>query len=149
MDESIAKLKLGTFCGRRAARRQLAEAERTVELFPALSRKELARTVCEHLDWRAGSGEDSVHAGLKLLETLESQGVPALPAKRHERKLRGALRAPDRTAAGEPGERLECGLSELGGVSLEAAQSEGGRALSDELVDRCRELGHAGRWAAI
>ncbi len=105
MDESIAKLKLGTFCGRRAARRQLAEAERTVELFPALSRKELARTVCEHLDWRAGSGE--------------------------------------------PGERLECGLSELGGVSLEAAQSEGDRALSDELVDRCRELGHAGRRAAI
>ncbi len=149
MDESIAKLKLGTFCGRRAARRQLAEAERAVELFPALSRKELARTVCEHPDWRAGSGEDSVHAGLKLLETLESQGVPALPAKRHERKLRGALRAPDRTAAGEPGERLECGLSELGGVSLEAAQSEGGRALSDELADRCREPGHAGRRAAI
>ncbi len=96
---------------------------RAAELFPALSRKEPARTVCEHSDWRAGSGEDSVHAGLKLLETLESQGVAALPAKRHERKLRGALRAPDRTAAGEPGERLECGLSELGGVSLEAAQS--------------------------
>ena len=74
MDESIAKLKLGTFCGRRVTRRQLAEVKRTVELFPALSRKELARTVCEHLDWRAGSGEDSVVYGLEAARDARVAG---------------------------------------------------------------------------
>ena len=49
MDPRIASLKSTTFCGRRLTRRQIADVQETV----ALSRNELAKTVCEHLNWTA------------------------------------------------------------------------------------------------
>ena len=51
MDASITKLKSTTFCGRRFTRKQLSEIQQTVHSFPALSRHELAQTICEHLRW--------------------------------------------------------------------------------------------------
>ena len=47
MDPRIASLKSTTFCGRRLTRRQIADVQETVALSPALSRNELAKTVCE------------------------------------------------------------------------------------------------------
>jgi len=47
VDARIINLDSTTFCGRRFTRRQLADVQQTVASFPALSRKELARTICE------------------------------------------------------------------------------------------------------
>ena len=52
----IKKLKSTTFFGRRFTRRQIAEVQQMVATFPALSRKELAQTICEHLHWHTPSG---------------------------------------------------------------------------------------------
>ena len=56
VDPLIEKLKSTTFFGRRFTRRQIAEVQQMVATFPALSRKELAQTICEHLHWHTPSG---------------------------------------------------------------------------------------------
>ena len=141
MRSDAAQLKSREFFGRRVTRRQLLEIRGVVEMFPSLSRHELAQTVCEHLGWRASSGENSAYAALKMLEVLESEGVVALPAK-DAGQVRGARKAPVRSAAGEPGELIGCDLVGLGGVRLEVAHSAADRALFNELVDRYHELGY-------
>ena len=62
MDSRIEKLKSTTFCGTRLTRRRIADIQKTVELFPALSRHELAATLCSHLG--AGHTEGSGSAGV-------------------------------------------------------------------------------------
>lgn len=54
--------------------------------FRRLSRKELAYTICEILEWKAPNGRLKVHACLPLLEGLAAAGVIALPAKRVQAK---------------------------------------------------------------
>ena len=71
MDPRIKNLKSTTFFGRRFTRRQIAAIQQTVATFPALSRKELAQTICEHLRWRTPTGGNRVAAALGLLERLE------------------------------------------------------------------------------
>ena len=56
MDPRIANLKSTTFFGKRLRRRQIADIQATVSLFPGLSRRELGSTICEHLGWFTPSG---------------------------------------------------------------------------------------------
>ena len=79
MDESIQTLKSTTFFGRRLTRRKIAEVQKVVRDFPALSRRELGHTICEHLGWRTPKGTDSIQSALGLLEALEEAGVVTLP----------------------------------------------------------------------
>ena len=51
MDPRTEHLESTTFFGKRFTRRQIAQIQETVAAFPALSRKELAQTLCEHLRW--------------------------------------------------------------------------------------------------
>ncbi|MDE0679787.1 MAG: IS4 family transposase, partial [Gammaproteobacteria bacterium] len=141
MTEGTEGLKPRVFFGRRLTRRQLSDIRRTVELMRGLSRHELAHTVCEHLGWRASSGEDSVYAALKMLEVLEREGVVTLPAK-DESQVRGARKAPCRSVAGEPQEVIECTLPELGEVTLAVASAADDVSLFNELVDRYHSLGY-------
>ena len=50
MDPRIKSLETTTFFGRRLTRRQIADIQETVALFPDDSRNELAKTVCEHVN---------------------------------------------------------------------------------------------------
>ncbi len=54
-------------CGRYISPQELRQIRETVELFPKLSRKELAQTICEHLEWFSASGTNKIDACLKLL----------------------------------------------------------------------------------
>ena len=75
-------LAQATFSGRRFTRKQLAQVQETVRVFRNLSRKELAQTVCEHLDWRTPRGANKTDCCLGLLETMQERGLVTLPAKR-------------------------------------------------------------------
>ena len=46
MDPLIENLKSTTFFGKRLTRRQIADIQETVGLFPKLSRTELGHTIC-------------------------------------------------------------------------------------------------------
>ena len=82
MDPRIKNLESPTFFGRRFTPRQIADIQQTAATFPALSRKELAQTICEHLRWRTPTGGNRVAGTLGLLQRLERAGILTLPAKR-------------------------------------------------------------------
>ena len=84
MDPRIEHLKSTTFFCRRFTRQQIAQVQETVATFPALSRKELAQVICEHLRWRTPAGKNRVAAGLGLLEALHKEGILALPPKQED-----------------------------------------------------------------
>jgi len=80
--KTIETLPKTTFSGRRFTRKQLVQVQQTVQTFGNLSRKELALTVCEHLDWKTPKGSLKIQSCLTLFEELEAQGVIVLPPKR-------------------------------------------------------------------
>ena len=73
MDSRIEKLKSSTFCGTQLTRRQIADLQKTVEMFPALSRHELAATLCSHLGWFTPKGRDRDRA--KRLKGVVSRAI--------------------------------------------------------------------------
>src|ERR1700674_3961559 len=118
--KSVETLSGTTFSGRPFTRRQLAQVQETVECFPQLSRAELARTLCEHLNWKTPNGKAKVESCLTLLEKLEAQGVVSLPA--------GQVRAaPQRRVLGKAatGAPIEEPLNMLMPIRLEAVGSSG------------------------
>ena len=139
MDPSIRDLKKTTFHGRRLTRREIAGIQKTVGMFPALSRRELALTVCEHLNWRTPSGGDRLAACLRTLEHLELEGVLTLPSKRDTAS--GPPRPIRHTAASDPQPEIACRLSDLEPLSLAAADGRAERSEWNELVDRHHPLG--------
>ena len=84
MDPGIENLTSTTFFGRRLTRRQIADVQETVALLPALSRNELAKTICEHLSWTTPKATTGSRP-LRTLESLEELGILTLPAKRKHR----------------------------------------------------------------
>ncbi len=56
MDQRITDLRSTTFPGRRLTRRQIADVQETVALFPNDSRNGSARTIRGHLGWTTARG---------------------------------------------------------------------------------------------
>jgi hypothetical protein len=126
--------------GRAISAEELALIEETVELFPALSRSELAETVCDHLGWYTASGSYKREACVALLKRLEAQGKVRLP----ERRLRAGRRAttPRWTSQTDPGPEVRGGLGELGGVRLRVVEDRREREVWNEYVSRYHYLGY-------
>jgi len=80
--KTVDELSKTTFSGRRFTRKQLALVQKVVAMFGKLSRKELAQTLCEHLQWVSPNGRNKVNSCLTLLDGLEAEGIISLPAKR-------------------------------------------------------------------
>jgi len=142
VDARIINLDSTTFCGRRFTRRQLADVQQTVASFPALSRKELARTICEHLNWHTPKGDYRVAAGLRLLEELERLGILQLPAKRTQAMRPGPRKAPALTARSAPQAPIEGSLRQLQPLGLELLEASADSALWNEFVERFHYLGY-------
>ena len=141
MDPRIEGLKSTTFFGRKPSRRKIAQTQETVEQPPGNSRGELARAICEHLNWRTPGG------GHREQFALRGAGEPR--CARHpetareaqaERRISQAGRA--RGAIG-PGPDIACDLAELEPIALEPAIDKAAAAEWTELVDRHIYLGCA------
>ncbi len=78
MGSRIVDLKSITFCGRRLTRRRISDIQRTVELFPSLSRDELASAICSHLGWRTPKGGESPGSCLRMLHVHVIRGLHAV-----------------------------------------------------------------------
>ena len=142
VDPLIEKLKSTTFFGRRFTRRQIAEVQQMVATFPALSRKELAQTICEHLHWHTPSGGNRVQAALGLLEQLEQAGILRLPPKRTQKMRSGPRQAVVPTRRSDPQPRIETGLRELQPLRLQLVEQEQQTRLWNEYVERHHYLGY-------
>ncbi len=141
MDPRITDLKSTTFSGRRLTRRQIADIQKTVVLFPNHSRNELAKTLCEHLNWVSAKGDYRVGACMKLLETLERHGILTLPPKR-EAQVRDMTPGPVWTSASDRRPALCADLSDLRPLRLEPVTDTDGRQLWNAFVDRHHYLGY-------
>lgn len=130
------------FCGRRFAAEEVALIRDVVARFGALSRTELANTVCELLEWKRPNGRLKSWECVDLLEALEGQGLLRLPAKRARRPRGSRTRIPV-SERGEPGVVVSGSVEEFSPVRLETVRRPEQRELFRELIGRYHYLGHA------
>ncbi len=71
-----------TFCGRTFVLAELELMRQTAQEFSALGVTEIARTVCELLEWTRPSGKLKNHECRQLLERLQAEGFLKLPELR-------------------------------------------------------------------
>ncbi len=122
---NIDDLPKTTISGRRFTRKQLTLVQETAEICKNLSRKELALTVCENLNWTNPAGKLKVNSCLILLEKLESFGILTLPVLKKAKRAKPTLPTfkiqPDTTPITET-------LEALGPISLQPILTKEDRA---------------------
>ncbi len=137
----IDNLKSTTFSGRRFTRKQIADIEKTVKTFSTLSRRELAHTVCEHLQWQSANGRNKIQSCLTMLETLQEQGVLSLPAIKTAMQ-RGPQKTITRTALAKKQADINNKLSLLTPIRLEVVSEKKDVTVWNEYIDRYHYLGY-------
>ena len=128
--------------GRRITSRELEQIRSTVELFPGLAPWELAETLCEHLGWQTAAGGNKATACMKLLKSLEEQGLITMPAQRWSWGPRRSSDRPEKTDRTAPGGEVSGPLAALGPVRLELAGRGEEEGLWNEYVERYHYLGY-------
>ena len=118
---TIDTLSSTTISGRRFTRKQLRQVQETVEMFPNLSRKELALTLCEHLNWENPAGKLKVNSSLTLLEHLENLGIITLPEKRETERPARRVPAFEQPPDESP---VEGTLEDIGPITLQRVTSK-------------------------
>src|SRR5215470_7211991 len=112
-----------TFCGRTFGTGELELMRQIALEFSALGVTEIARTICELLEWKRPSGRLKNHECRQLLERLQAEGFLKLPELR---KLggRGPRRADISGECLEPA-AIECAASECEPLELALVEGPG------------------------
>jgi transposase len=108
----------------------------TAERFSALSRTELAFTICENLPWKAPNGQLRLHGCLALLEQLTTAGIIQIPEKRDLAAYQPARLQAEPLAETE----IAASLDELRPVTVEPVPPEE-QAVWDATVAQHHPLG--------
>lgn len=109
-----------------------------VETFGGFSRREIAKTVCECLNWISFVDEPKVDAGMKLLEYLDAKGIIVLPPKNETMAKCGrqAMKAIKITNLTDPKKELIGELSDFAPIELKVAYTQGSIELWKEYIER-------------
>jgi hypothetical protein len=132
--------RLPCFAGQELAPRELTLVHEVVAECGGLSRAELAKTVCELLNWRRTNGSLKGLECRRWLEELASCGWLELPAKRQRRPVGRGNRVPV-TDQGAAGVTLAGRVEEFAPVVLAAVETPAEQALFRELLGRYHPLG--------
>jgi hypothetical protein len=127
-----------TFCGRTFRTSELELMRQTAREFAALGVTEIARTVCELLEWKRPSGGLKNHECRQLLERLQAEGFLDLPDLRRLGG-RGPRRA-DASGACEPA-IIESTASECEPLELVLVEGQAESRRWREQVERYHYLG--------
>lgn len=133
MPESI------TFCGRTFRAGELELMRQIALEFSALGVTEIARTVCELLEWKRPGGGLKNHECRQLLEHLAAEEFLPLPALR-KRGGRGPRRADISTPHLEPAP-VECAARECEPLELALVEGQAESRRWRELLERYHYLG--------
>jgi len=128
-----------TFCGRTFHGGELELMRQIAWEFSALGVTEIARTVCELLEWKRPSGGLKNHECRQLLERLQSEGFLKLPDLRRLGG-RGPRRADISGSCFEPA-TLECAASECEPLELALVEGPAESRRWREQVERHHYLG--------
>lgn len=127
-----------TFCGRTFGVDEMELMRQIAREFSALGVTEIARTVCELLEWKRPGGGLKNHECRQLLERLQTEGWLQLPELR-KRGGRGPRRA-DIAAPTEP-VAIECAVSECQPVELTLVEGKTDSRRWREQMQRYHYLG--------
>lgn len=136
--ESISKEK---FCGQAVTDQQLNEIRDTIDIFPKLSRTELANTICELYSWRRPNGKLKTVECREFLERLDEKGKVTLPSCRKQFASSNLSRI-QRTENTDARPVLTAGLQDLSPIELVKIENREQRNLWYEYVDRYHYLGY-------
>ena len=128
-----------TFCGRRFTAQEVELMRGVARDYAGLGVTEVARTICELLEWRRPNGGLKNHECRQLLERLAEEGALMLPALR---KLGG--RGPRRVDLSQPlsePEPIECAARECEPLELVLVESEQESRRWREMMERYHYLG--------
>ncbi len=128
-----------TFCGRTFTEQEVELMRVVARDYGGLGVTEIARTVCELLEWMRPNGGLKNHECRQLLERLAAEGVLTLPALRNLGG-RGSRRANLSQPHSEP-EPVECAARECEPLELVLVEGEGGSRRWREYVERYHYLG--------
>jgi hypothetical protein len=128
-----------SFCGRTFHAGELELMRQIAREFSALGVTEIARTVCEWVEWKRPGGGLKNHECRQLLEQLEAAGFLALPELR---KLggRGPRRADISGPCCEPAP-VECAVRECEPLELALVEGQAESRRWRELMERYHYLG--------
>ena len=128
-----------TFCGRRFTVQDVELLRQVTHDYAGLGVTEIARTICELLEWKRPNGGLKNHECRQLLERLQAEGVVTLPALRNLGG-RGRRREDLSQPPVEP-EPVECAASECEPLELALVQGEVESRKWREHVERYHYLG--------
>ncbi|MDP2706935.1 MAG: DUF4338 domain-containing protein [Burkholderiales bacterium] len=123
------------FCGKQVEESEVALIREVTARFSALSRTELAHTVCELLGWERVNGRLKARECREFLERLEQAGEIKLPALR-PRRPRGSATSIPRTAEGEARGAIRGEAGDLGELRFAVVEAEHDRRLWREWMGR-------------
>lgn len=106
-----------------------------VNRYKKLSRTELAKTICEGIDWYSPNGNPKTDAGFKFLNYIEKEYNVKLPAKIDTGSSKSSKEAKitDRTL---PKDKISGSLSEYMPIQLAIADTQEPRRLWNEFIQR-------------
>jgi hypothetical protein len=130
------------FCGRDFGADEVALIREIVTTCGGISRRELAHTVCELLEWKRPGGGLKARECLDLLELLEAKGFLRLPGKRHT-----GYNGPQKSIAAVPPKAPHSALvgsvEEFAPLAVEQVETREQRDLFRDLLSRYHYLGYA------
>lgn len=134
--ERLEEIRIG---GRHFKSEDLELIKQIVELYPGLSRNELAMTICENLSWFAPNGKEKLKSCLLLLEKLRIQGYTTVPkVRRNSIRKRRKIEI---TQKSNPEELLSGSIDQYGGLKIRRVEKED-IGLWNEYVHRYHYLGY-------
>ena len=128
------------FCGRRFSAAEIELIREVVSDFRALSLTEIARTICEILDWKRPNGHLKNHECRLLLEKLSVAGLLNLPPLRESGPRGPRVVIPTKNGAEQ--EPLTCSVGQLSPLTLTVVRHGPESALWNELTQRYHYLGY-------
>ena len=141
MDQAIENLKSTTFGGRRFTRKQLVTIQKTVSTFSALSRRELAHTICELFQWQTPKGENKIQTCLGALENMQELALFTLP-KIKKTKQKASQKKIVWTDQSDTQAIINDSLAQLMPISLQLVKEKEAISHWNEMVDRHHYLGY-------
>jgi hypothetical protein len=128
-----------TYCGRRFSSQDLELMRQAAQDYAALGITEIARTVCEWLDWTRPNGRLKNHECRLLLERLCDEGFLTLPPLRQSGK-RGP-RVPALSAVSDPQSPIQSAITDLEPITLRLVGDVEG-SLFRQFIRRYHYLGY-------
>lgn len=135
-------IKEQIFCGREFTSQDILLIQEVVDTCGGISRRELAHTVCELLEWKRPNDRLKARECSDLLELLEFKGVLTLPEKK-QKKISHAQKIIPKTPCNNPGSTLSGSVEEFTPLEIQRVKDRGQRDLFKELIGRYHYLGYA------